>query len=550
MLPHGGPPRSRADRGAAGHVGARARLRSGCRTGSQRSRGVQQTPSMQKRLPHSGRRRRSRRALSRRRSSRRRAVASAVEAAARAVRVRRAARAAGVVGVADVRAAGRRGGLVARAGARAERSRLDHRTAARCRQAARHAGRGKLAAARAVARAGVAARRSRSALSRGRGGAGGDVGAHPDAAGEVARLARAAARAAAADAVDAVAADALVGDVHATPFGFSAQLRLGAVPWQVNGATQSPSAVQVVLQAAPPQTYGEQLDVVAGAHVPVPLQCETGVKVEPVQTAFRTTRWRRPAGRRRRRCRRRCCRTAGWPDSARAVRPSPSGTCAQLPALCPRCRPGTARTTWLLQQTPSTQVLPVKHWSVAVQAWPRRCLLPQRLVCRSQMLRRQAVAVARARRLARRRAVADIGRARDGGRRQAGPAAVAGPARASASTDWPDTKAPRTTCRRRSAGKRRCRRRQTVGAAARGPCRRRRVSRVAGRHVACRSPRDAAARRILQTPVQLVWQQTPCAQKPVRHSWVAEAGRARRLEATRAVDASAGAGSRRRACRR
>ena len=38
---------------------------------------------------------------------------------------------------------------------------------------------------------------------------------------------------------------------HVRPFGFNAQLRLGAVPWQVNGARQSPSAVQLVLHAAP-----------------------------------------------------------------------------------------------------------------------------------------------------------------------------------------------------------------------------------------------------------------------------------------------------------
>jgi hypothetical protein len=39
--------------------------------------------------------------------------------------------------------------------------------------------------------------------------------------------------------------------VHTRPFGFSAQLRLGAVPWQVYGARQSPSAVQLVRHAAP-----------------------------------------------------------------------------------------------------------------------------------------------------------------------------------------------------------------------------------------------------------------------------------------------------------
>jgi hypothetical protein len=32
-------------------------------------------------------------------------------------------------------------------------------------------------------------------------------------------------------------------------------------------------------------------------------------------------------------------------------------------------------------------------------------------------------------------------------------------------------------------------------------------------------PRDAVRAQDLHTPVQLVWQQTPCSQKPPRHSW-------------------------------
>ena len=38
-----------------------------------------------------------------------------------------------------------------------------------------------------------------------------------------------------------------------------------------------------------------------------------------------------------------------------------------------------------LQQTPSTQLSPVRQSPVAVQAWPSRFLLPQRLVVGSQM---------------------------------------------------------------------------------------------------------------------------------------------------------------------
>ena len=42
--------------------------------------------------------------------------------------------------------------------------------------------------------------------------------------------------------------------VQVRPFALRAQLRFGAVPWQVNGAMQSPSTLQVVLQAFVPQT--------------------------------------------------------------------------------------------------------------------------------------------------------------------------------------------------------------------------------------------------------------------------------------------------------
>ena len=72
--------------------------------------------------------------------------------------------------------------------------------------------------------------------------------------------------------------------VHAAPFAFNAQL-LVAVPWQVNGGTQSPSVVHEVLQLAVPQTYCMQLTGRAGVQLPAPLQDELGVNVEPVQLA-------------------------------------------------------------------------------------------------------------------------------------------------------------------------------------------------------------------------------------------------------------------------
>ena len=65
--------------------------------------------------------------------------------------------------------------------------------------------------------------------------------------------------------------------VHTEPLAFSAQLLLGAVPWQVNGATQWESIEQFVRQVSPPHVYDPQLDEVAARQPPVPLQWETGV---------------------------------------------------------------------------------------------------------------------------------------------------------------------------------------------------------------------------------------------------------------------------------
>jgi hypothetical protein len=53
----------------------------------------------------------------------------------------------------------------------------------------------------------------------------------------------------------------------------------------VEGATQSPSPAHVVLHAAAPQTYGEQLEVPGVAQAPAPVQCEMGVKVDPPHEA-------------------------------------------------------------------------------------------------------------------------------------------------------------------------------------------------------------------------------------------------------------------------
>ena len=68
---------------------------------------------------------------------------------------------------------------------------------------------------------------------------------------------------------------------QARPMPFFAQLP----PWQVNGATQSASSVQVERHAVPPHTYGSHIDVVAAWQVPLPLHDRDAVSVEPVQVA-------------------------------------------------------------------------------------------------------------------------------------------------------------------------------------------------------------------------------------------------------------------------
>ena len=79
-----------------------------------------------------------------------------------------------------------------------------------------------------------------------------------------------------------------VAEAQVWPFGLSAQLLVEPEPWQVSGATQSVSTVQAVLQVAlvvsqtkPPG----QVEETGAAQAPVPLQCETGVKVDPLQVA-------------------------------------------------------------------------------------------------------------------------------------------------------------------------------------------------------------------------------------------------------------------------
>jgi len=179
--------------------------------------------------------------------------------------------------------------------------------------------------------------------------------------------------------------------VQACPLGLSAQLLLVPDPWQVVGATQSVSAVQVVLQTllVVSQTkLPAQVVDVAAAQVPVPVQCDTGVKVEPAgQAALPQATpvppcWQAPLplqapvlpqGA--------VLLTAHWPEGA--VVPAAIG--AQVPGLLATLQAWQVPQTLVLQHTPSTQLSPVRQSVVAAQACPRRFLAPHRLVLGSQI---------------------------------------------------------------------------------------------------------------------------------------------------------------------
>jgi hypothetical protein len=168
----------------------------------------------------------------------------------------------------------------------------------------------------------------------------------------------------------------------------SAQLLVEPEPWQVSGATQSPSMVQAVLQDAlvvsqtkPPG----QVEETGAAQAPVPLQCETGVKVEPLQVAVPQETpvppsWHFPAP----------SQEPVLPQGGLvAQRPCGSrllaGTFAQFPALPVMLQAWQVAQAVALQQTPSTQLLPVRQSDDSVQDCPRRCLVPQRPTFVSQM---------------------------------------------------------------------------------------------------------------------------------------------------------------------
>ena len=128
-----------------------------------------------------------------------------------------------------------------------------------------------------------------------------------------------------------------------------------------------------------------QVEETGAAQAPVPLQCETGVKVEPLQVAVPQETpvppsWHLPAP----------SQAPVLPQGGLvAHRPCGSrllaGTFAQFPALPVRLQAWQVAHAVALQQTPSTQLSPVRQSLVAAQDCPSRFLLPHRLVLGSQM---------------------------------------------------------------------------------------------------------------------------------------------------------------------
>jgi hypothetical protein len=133
------------------------------------------------------------------------------------------------------------------------------------------------------------------------------------------------------------------------------------------------------------------------AHVPVPVQWETGVAVVPVhegapQLVPAPACSQAPAP----------LQLPVLPQGGLAAQracgsASPEPTFEQVPALPTTLQAAQVPHTPLLQQTPSTQKLPVRQSPVAVHGCPRRFLSPHRLVLGSQMLgARQSVSAVHA----------------------------------------------------------------------------------------------------------------------------------------------------------
>jgi hypothetical protein len=153
---------------------------------------------------------------------------------------------------------------------------------------------------------------------------------------------------------------------HAAPWAFLVQLP----PLQVNGATQSVSAVQVVLQADVPHANGSHAELVAVWQVPVPLQVRVGVNVDPVQAAATQAvplAYRRQAP-----------APSQNPSVPQAAAPLsvhwlsgswPAGTLVQVPTVPVSAHDWQVPVHAALQQKPCAQN-PDVHWPAVVQAAP------------------------------------------------------------------------------------------------------------------------------------------------------------------------------------
>ena len=129
-----------------------------------------------------------------------------------------------------------------------------------------------------------------------------------------------------------------------------------------------------------------QLEDVAAAQAPVPLQFEIGVKVDPVHVAVPhdtvvAASWQPAAP-----LQKPVLPQGGLAAQRFIVSGLPSGTFAQLPALAPTLHDMHSEHALLTQQTPSTQKRVDRHGMVAEHAWPGRPRLPQWLVLGSQMV--------------------------------------------------------------------------------------------------------------------------------------------------------------------
>jgi hypothetical protein len=138
-------------------------------------------------------------------------------------------------------------------------------------------------------------------------------------------------------------------------------------------------------QAFEPQTYGVQLAVCAVAQVPLPVQCETGVKVEPEHEAAPQLTpalacWQAPAP-----SQLPVLPQGAWGAQRACGSASPCRTFEHVPALPVTLHAWQVPHVDAPQQTPSTQKSPVRQSVVATHGWPSRFLLPQRFVFGSQM---------------------------------------------------------------------------------------------------------------------------------------------------------------------